>query len=141
MEDSCPAVLWRLFDPECAAYFLQASQNTPFDLLQYVKVFGSTLILELPFYLLALRGVQRLGRRLEVWTAANLLTHPMVYFGLPMLFAYFAGSYRAMLLTAEVFAPLAEMAFCRWAGVSWRRTLWILAANLFSWHVGAWFAI
>jgi hypothetical protein len=99
----------------------------------YAWVFLKTCLLETPFYFLWFRR-SRKGFLFHL-SLANLLTHPLVFFVIPTLF----GTYLRGLLVAEAFAAGAEGAYF-FALSPGRRTLGFLiavAANLFSWQMGA----
>ena len=70
--------------------------------------------------------------------SANLLTHPIVYFLLPYLFARTGHRYAVYLTVAESFAAVAEIAWVRrhWQTGLPRTIAWVLLANLFSWWIG-----
>ena len=71
---------------------------------RWLIAFLLTLAVELPIVLVVLRRETSPGRILAAGLAANLMTHPVVWFLLPRLFS----SYLVYLLVAELGAFLAE---------------------------------
>lgn len=84
----------------------------------WLIAFLLTLGVELPVVWLVLRRETSPGRILAACLAANLMTHPVVWFLLPRLFS----SYLSYLIVAELGAFLAEALVYRAAlrPLSWR---------------------
>ncbi|MFL5812221.1 MAG: hypothetical protein ACJ763_01480 [Bdellovibrionia bacterium] len=106
--------------------------------LDYATVFFKTCFLEAPFYAWCLRR-EGFFKAVQLILTANFLTHPIVFFVFPLLFARYVPA----ALSAEVFAAGAEMLFIGlWmknsygARTGWISAFIILFANLFSWEVG-----
>lgn len=124
--------------PACQLVLSQKWLPDEFDPLIYGLYFGSTLLLELPIYLLFLR--RRVGGGFQTkWLLdvliLNLLTHPFVVLGLPLMIVN--SSYALYLTCAETIAVLVEATYLRLRGYPLRWSLGVsLAANLFSWHAG-----
>lgn len=126
-------------DAECAWLFSRIPLPTEFQLLAYLKIFTGNLLIELPFYFLALYRFLSWKKIILVLLLANLLTHPIVYFGFPYLMSKWAVSYGVMLIYAEALAVLIEIIFCLWfvkQKISFIIPFFILFANLFSWNLG-----
>lgn len=102
---------------------------TPALLREWLLAFVLTQAIEAPLYArFALSGARRLPRAL----VPSALTHPVVWFVIPPLWA---GSYAGLVAVCEVFAVIAEAAALRVLGA--RRPLaWSLAANAASLAVG-----
>jgi len=102
----------------------------------WLRAFGLTLAIELAIAVPLLAPVERrLSRRAAAVVAANLATHPLVWF----LFPGLAIGAAARLTLSEVWALLAELAIYRlvWPALTMRRaTLVSLAANAASLAVG-----
>jgi hypothetical protein len=84
-----------------------------------------TETIEIPIYAFALRG------RLGVAFGASAITHPIVWFVIPVL----VPSYMMMVVVAETFAVLAEALWLRRWGLS-RALEWSFAANMASFGLG-----
>jgi hypothetical protein len=98
-----------------------------FWVVNWLRAFGLTLVVELAIALPLLAPVEpRLSRRASAVLAANLATHPLVWFLFPGL-AIGAG---ARLALSEVWAVLAELAIYRivWPALSIRRATMVSAA-------------
>jgi len=104
----------------------------------YLIVFLKTCICESPFYFICFRKEPFL-KFMKYLIAANLLTHPIVFFVIPVLF----DKYITSALVAEAYAAVGEMIFV--AILLSRKeskmtvalgVLLIALANLFSWEVG-----
>ena len=147
--NSCIPYIWNLIDylryglnAECAWLLSRTSVPTAFHLFSYLKIFTGNLLLELPFYFLALYRFLSWKKILAVLLLGNLLTHPLAYFGLPYLMSELSVSYGIMLAYAEVMAVLVEIIFCNWIvrqanqKLSYYSLGLILLANLFSWNFG-----
>ena len=107
----------------------------------YVRVFLLTNILEAPFYAVVLRK-QGLGKKFLGLFAANALTHPIVYFGFPIVFSRLAWTYGSYLTFSEAFAIFAEIAFIRvcFKTNSGETSVLLTLANVFSWWMGIYFS-
>lgn len=136
--DLSPLGLLFRFNPELAEIesmpSFQGKLGATFD---YLWVFLKTCALEAPFYYIVLR---RRGARFAtgVLVAANLITHPLIYFA----FAYAFRNFLVSVFAAEIYAPLAEAVFVAWIARGPRSNAWAAAAaitlaNLFSWQMGA----
>lgn len=115
---------------------LNAPQVVPrFNASAYTVLFFTTCLLEALIY--GPFAVRRFGfkKAVALILGLNLLTHPIVCWFLPVLFA--KQSIASYLATAEAFAPLAEglaLAFCL---RDVRRGMVVaLLANLLSWNLG-----
>jgi len=105
----------------------------------YLGVFLVTVVLESPFYLLALRGRKfRPLARAGFLVALNLATHPFIFLALPPLVAAFGGKTFQTLILAETFAPMVEaMILFRFGRIRFLAALsYAIVANLFSWWAG-----
>jgi hypothetical protein len=106
--------------------------------LDYFFVFFKTCLAESPFYYFCFRRLP-FTKFLSYLLLANFLTHPIVFFVIPLLFS----KYITAALVGEAFAPLVEMTFA-FVVLSKTQTkttaslgaVVILLANLFSWEVG-----
>ena len=110
-----------------------------FWVVNWLRAFGLTLVVELPVAALLLATVEpRPARRLAVIALANLATHPLVWF----LFPGLALGHGARLALSEAWAFIAELAIYLlvWPALRFRRAaLTSLAANGASLAVGlAW---
>ncbi|HTB60398.1 MAG TPA: hypothetical protein VLC06_21160 [Polyangia bacterium] len=107
-----------------------------FWVIDWLRAFGLTLVVELPIAAALLSAVEpRLGRRLAVIALANLATHPLVWF----LFPGLALGHGARLALSETWAFLVELAIYLlvWPALRLRRAaLTSLAANGASFAVG-----
>ena len=94
---------------------------------RWLLAFALTQLVEVPLYL-------RAGASGRTAFLASTLTHPVVWFGFPLLRRLGLG-YWGMVGVAEVFAVAAEALWLRAHGV--RRALaWSLAANVASFLTG-----
>ncbi len=122
--------------PEVCAWVLSGSVvPTQSSLLQYLTVFGCTLALECPFYFLLLKHFT-ISKIFLILFLANLVTHPLVYWGFPLLFQ---GKTEAFyLMIAESFAIAAETvtAASLQRKITLKTFIFISLANLFSWTIG-----
>lgn len=84
-------------------------------LFDWLFAFAFTQVVEVPIYRRAL-GDRRWATAIAF--GASALTHPVVWFVFPRLFAH----YLTMVVAAEVFAWLVEAAYLRAFGL--RRALW-----------------
>lgn len=114
----------------------------------FALAFALTQIVEVPIFTRALRGPRPLAARVAIAFGASALTHPIVWFVMPLVAArLLAASSRVGVsldligrtllygALAEGFAVLAEAAWLRAFGV--RRALpWSIAANAASVIVG-----
>ncbi|MDR3608670.1 MAG: hypothetical protein P4M08_15005 [Oligoflexia bacterium] len=125
---------WEL---ESVRYFSGTLGFTP----DYAWVFLKTCLCEFPLYWLCFRRF-RFSSVVAICVAANAATHPLVFFVIPRFFE----KYLTSALFSEAFAPLVEMLIavfvllrsraCRTWREAMLRSLWILAANLYSWELG-----
>jgi hypothetical protein len=106
----------------------------------YFVVFLKTCLLEAPFYFLALVRSQGWLRSLAILVAANVLTHPLIFFVFPALFR----TYLVSAFSAEVFAAAGEAMLVYGLVRAWapskaalRAAALIVLANLVSWQIGA----
>lgn len=105
--------------------------------LAYLFVFLKTCFCESLFYFICFRRLS-FEKRLAALLGGNIMTHPFVFFVIPLFFK----TYLASALCGEAFAAFSEMAlaFFILRGFPIRHALagavWILIANLFSWEVG-----
>lgn len=125
-----------LHEHRCQFIYDSPVTNDPFALLDYLPYFLKTFLLELPIYLLLLRGLKSLRQILLINLVVNLATHPIVFFGIPLLLIN--GTYLQYLIIAEIFAPAVEawLLFQIFKIRPGRAILAALLANLFSWGVG-----
>jgi hypothetical protein len=109
----------------------------------YVLTFLLSSTLEVPVYAFAYRSRLSFAKVFGIVTLANLVTHPLVFFG----FMSSRWPYLWAVLGAELFAILAESFIHRACipGISLKRTLhaafW---ANIVSWQVApmiTWYAL
>ena len=109
-----------------------------FTFFKYVQVYLLTNLLESPFYFFLLRHQNSAQKFLGLF-GGNTLTHPLVYFGLPLLFSQMHSTYGVYLTVAEIFAMIAEILFIRLVfKTPTAATVIVLSlANLFSWWFGA----
>ena len=136
---------------ECLAVLESAQTPTSVSILEYLKVFSMTCLLEWPFYALALKGssasVAKQGaprpkasasRILGILILANLCTHPFVYFVFPWLLSQMNATYVQTCTLSEIFAPTVEAwLLTRFGKLSLSAALgWSVAANLASWWMG-----
>lgn len=112
---------------ECAEVFASPPADPAIGFGTYLLFFALTCLFEWPWYRKPLRVL-----------FLNLLTHPLVVWGWPVLIRNLGGGYGAYVLAAEAFAPALEAwALHRIWKVPARRAVWMaLGANLFSWLVG-----
>lgn len=124
--------------PHCEWALETAIQSTATDIFPYFKTFITTILLEAPFYFYLLSRFSFRKRLLGLLTA-NVLTHPIVYFLIPMVLSSLNVKYGFYLTLAEGFAVIAEITFVVLIfQTQLMPTLLLLAmANLFSWWVGA----
>jgi hypothetical protein len=107
-------------------------------LLHWVLTFAFTQAIEIPIYQRPLRAYAP-WPRVFIAFAATLLTHPVVWFGIPGLITLVLPDgvvsegtrYVVYFAVAELFAWLAEAAYLRLFQVR-RALLWSLAANVAS---------
>ena len=107
-----------------------------FWVLNWLRAFGLTLVVELPVAAPLLATAEpRPARRLAVVALANLATHPLVWF----LFPGLALGHGARLALSESWAVMAELAIYLlvWPTLRFRRAAFTsLAANGASFAVG-----
>jgi len=99
----------------------------------YAILFLKVLILECPFYFIALRRSLWL-KAFTVLVTANFLTHPLVAFGIPCIAKTILGS----IFVGELYAPIMEF-FILWKVGKLKLSesfLVALIANIFSWQFG-----
>jgi hypothetical protein len=103
-------------------------------MLHWVSAFALTELVEVPIYLVALRASRRSSlARFAIAFGASLITHPLVWFVIPELFATLA--YRTRVLIAEGFAIAVEAAYL--AAFRQRFALrWSITANAASFALG-----
>lgn len=94
-------------------------------LVHWLAAFALTQLVEVPIYL-------RAQRRFSVAFGASAITHPVVWFVVPLLWH---GSYAGMVIVAETFAVVTEALWLRRAEVP-RAFTWSLVANGASVAVG-----
>lgn len=106
--------------------------------LDYFFVFMKTCLAESPFYYFCYRRLP-FSKFFAYLLFANFLTHPIVFFIMPLLFS----KYIAAALAGEAFAPLVEAIFAYVVLIKTQSkrhalagALVIVLANLFSWEVG-----
>jgi len=107
---------------------------------QYGRDFGATCVFEAVFFWLLLRGISRFscGKSLALWFGVNLFSHPLIYFAGPWAASKFGISYGNYVGAAEIFAPLSEIIICCFFRCRLvPSVMLIVAANLFSWWIGA----
>lgn len=107
------------------------------DLIGWLSAFTVTQVVEVPFYVSAIRRVE--GRTPGTWPgdlarafSVSLLTHPVVYLAWPALWP---GSGLTGVISAEAFAVGAEALWLLAFGVR-ASVAWALVANLTSLAVG-----
>ncbi len=126
---------WRQLEGVASSCELTALR--PFAAVGYAATFFATVVLEAPFYALAL-GRRGLVRTTRILAWGNVATHPIVFFALPCLIP----NYRAFVLGAELFAPAVEilLVLAMTRDARGPRPLTVVAlitlANLASWQLG-----
>jgi hypothetical protein len=105
--------------------------------IEWLSAFVLTQAVEMPLYVRALRAgqpptIERLPIALAVAFAASAITHPIVYFVMPMLIP---GEWLTMVMVAELFAIAAEAAWLRAFKLP-RALAWAAFANAASVLVG-----
>lgn len=122
----------------CYAILTQPMWIPEVTIGEYTKYFLATVALEFPVYFLLLRDVSR-AKKLLVTVLVNVVTHPFVFLVLPKIIVNGQRSYSEYALIAETFAPFAEgLILTLWLRQGGLRGLAIaVAANLFSWTIGA----
>ena len=122
---------------QCEWALNTAVQPTYTSVVEYLKAFAITNLLEAPFYFWLLRRLP-FPRQFFYLICSNLITHPAVYFLFPYIFYKGGQSYALFLTIAEGFAFAAEALFIYLkAGTAFCSTaLFVTIANLFSWWVG-----
>lgn len=98
-------------------------------LVRWLVAFAVTQAVEVPIYMLALRG------RFAIAFAASLITHPFVWFAFPLLGRALGLGYLSMVLLAEAFAVGVEALLLHRSGLE-RAWAWSLSANATSVGVG-----
>lgn len=140
-----PAVLGYLthgpwVTPACREFLSDKTLNGVFGLTgkEYAFAFVLTVLIEAPFYFVALKGRLKLDQILVYAIALNLATHPLVLIGLPQFFALAEFPKVTPILLGEIFAPAFEgLMLWRLAGLSWQRAFgFAILANLISWTAG-----
>lgn len=123
---------------ECTALLGQPMWGPDVTVLLYAKYFFATVAFEFPIYFLLLRNMSHI-KKLASIVLVNIATHPFIFLVLPKLMVNTQMSYSAYALIAETFAPLTEgLILSVWLRQGFVRGLAIaIAANLFSWTVGA----
>ena len=118
----------------CEAIYQAGLPVDPLSLAEYLPYFLKTFILELPIYFIFLTRMHSFFRIVMINLVLNLLTHPLIFLGMPVMFEKFGFTYLQYLLIAEIFAPLAEGIFLNYAFKVEGRTAFRAAvmANLFS---------
>lgn len=125
---------------ECTAIYQSPVTSDPVSFLEYLPYFLKTCALELPIYWLFLKGKKGFLQILMINILLNLSTHPIVFFIIPLLLK--GGTYFQYLSVAEFFAPLVEFLIL-WRGFKVDGRVALLAAvaaNLFSWGLGIYWA-
>lgn len=94
---------------------------------------GLTMLLEGPIYLLAFSR-RSTKEKVVLWLCANIASYPAVFF----IFPYLPFSPMVCELSAEVWAPVCEIAVARYLLGPLSRTEVgaVIVANLVSWLVG-----
>ena len=125
--DHSYSVFRYFFEGDCVDVFARSPLSPGIGVAGYAFFFALTCLFEWPWYRNPVRVV-----------ILNLLTHPLVVWGWPVLVRNLGGSYGVYLLTAEAFAPALEAwALHRiWKVPASRAVGVALGANLFSWLVG-----
>jgi hypothetical protein len=147
LDSSCltpPQVLAFVFHGDMAflcKVMLMSSESIPsMTLLSYLVIFGWTCALEAPWYLFGLRHLRvSWPRSIFILLFANLATHPLVTFVFPRISQALGLTLGWGIFAEEIFAPVVEAIVIRKiAKISWPWAILIsIAANLFSWWVGA----
>ncbi len=122
----------------CESVYQAGLPNDPMSLVEYLPYFLKTCVLELPFYYFFLTRTQSFSRIVIINFILNLLTHPIVFLVMPILFEHLGLNYLQYLLLAETFAPLTEAIVLHYvfkveAPTAIRAAL---VANLLSWGIG-----
>lgn len=100
-------------------------------MLRWLVAFAFTQLVEAPLYAHALGvdGPRRSGRGRVLWALLpSLLTHPVVWFLIPLAGRALGMRYVATVVVAEVFAVVVEAAILHRAGLG-RAFRWSLFAN------------
>ncbi len=130
----------KLTSPQCLAVLQQPQGITHCTPAYYAFIFALTCLLEAFIYLPSHRKtVTTLPKQLWLAVLPNLTTHPAVYFAFPWLISRLHGTYAQTLTFGELFAPLCEglLLWCYWKDSPSKAASVAIAANLFSWTVGA----
>jgi hypothetical protein len=100
----------------------------------WLGAFAFTQLIEVPVYSYALRDLNfsRL-KRISIAFGASALTHPIVWFVIPVLLP---SSDVAMVAAAETFAVVVEAAYLRVFGLRRLYFSWSLLANALSFGLG-----
>jgi hypothetical protein len=107
----------------------------------WLAAFLVTQAVEVPIYLVGLRGVRRSAPvRVAAAFGASAVTHPVVWFAVPALFAAawpeaWPGGYVVSVAVAEAFAVAVEALGLNLLGLR-RAWLWSLVANAASTTIG-----
>lgn len=125
-------------DPQCVELYQTAMATDAGGFAEYLPVFLLTCGLEFPIYFFFTYRESSVRRVILISILLNLITHPIVYLGMPILFEKWNFNYLQYLVIAEIFAPLVE-AIClrKIFHTSWKTSVWAaIMANLFSWTIG-----
>jgi hypothetical protein len=126
------------FDCQVMLSSLDSSQS--WTIAAYAQVFAWTCLLEAPFFVgYALKRGLGWPKAFALLAGANLATHPLVTFALPIIAESSGWVVVYSTLVKEAFAPLVEtLVVRRFTGASWVAALGVaFAANLFSWWIGS----
>jgi hypothetical protein len=103
------------------------------EVLQWLQAFAFTQIVEMAIYLAAFPSSRPLTERLAIAFGASAITHPMVWFVIPVVLSWMQWWY--VVACAETFAVVTELIWL-WAFGVRRAPLWSLAANATSFTFG-----
>lgn len=130
----------RQLELECTVLLSSSETPVSMSLLTYVSTFAWTCGLEALVYLpLLLARKNKLTRALALILILNLATHPLVTFVFPMFGQGLGLNMASAIVLKETFAPLVEtLILRRGSNLSWSEAAALaVAANLFSWWLGA----
>lgn len=128
----------QFIEHQCHDIYAMIVSDVQFSLVEYLTVFSKTYGLELIIYFFFLRQKYNWREILKINLIINLATHPIVYFGFPLLFSKLQYNYFQYLVVAEIFAPAIEALLLKKIyHFSWKIAITAaVLANLFSWTIG-----
>jgi hypothetical protein len=107
----------------------------PFGLGEYIGYLAFTIFLESTVFFAIPTGGITAKKKIMMLLTANIVSHPLLTFGLS---ASMAGSrYAEYILIGEALVIAIESAVF-WAFFRSSKIWWVVVINLFSWQIGAW---